>query len=78
MGDMTAKPPVDESTSRLWRHRVVDVMAVPRSFLIVDELGLAAWARHYKGQAQIPGVEFYQDSPFSESTAEGTSMVNGG
>ena len=48
-----------------WKHRVVDVNAVPRQFLIVDDRALAAYARAANGKQHAPnpiaGIEFYND-----------------
>jgi hypothetical protein len=44
---------------KIWRFRVVAPDLVPRAFLQVDEKLLAEMATNLKGEASVPGVEFY-------------------
>lgn len=48
-----------------WKARVVDVSAVPREYMIVNESALQAMARATKGAIRVPGVEFYAESSLS-------------
>jgi hypothetical protein len=50
---------------KTWKARVVDVDKVPRSFMIVNDGALQAYARATKGAAPVAGVEFYEDSTMS-------------
>ena len=42
--------------------KVVDVNAIPREFLIPDEKALGELARSTKGQAVVPGIEFFEEA----------------
>jgi len=50
-----------ENTSMrtIWKWKVVDEMAIPREYLMIDEKKLNEAARTLKEQASVPGVEFY-------------------
>ncbi len=47
------------STREEWRWEVVDADAVPREYLVVDEVKLGRVVRALKGDAKIPGVRIY-------------------
>ncbi len=49
------------STRTIWRCRVIDPMAIPREFLMVDEAKLAGYAKSMKEMARVAGCEFYPD-----------------
>lgn len=53
------------SVRKSWKARVVDVNAIPRQFLIVDEKALNAYAKEHGANAKVAGVEFYEDSIIS-------------
>ena len=44
---------------KIWRFRVVDTDMVPRAYLVVNERALADLATAMKGEASVPGVEFF-------------------
>lgn len=44
-----------------WRFRIVDETLIPRQFLSVDEKKIGGVVRAMRGEAQIPGVEVYED-----------------
>ena len=57
-----ATPKPEGSQTRVyWRHRVTDKDAVPRQWMVVDEKGLAVYARSAKAAAKVAGVEFYSE-----------------
>ncbi|HOO13072.1 MAG TPA: hypothetical protein PK684_08975 [Bacillota bacterium] len=44
-----------------WKFKIVDESLIPRSFLRPDEVKLGQYARAMKGDANVPGVEFYEE-----------------
>lgn len=50
-----------ESIRTVWRARVVDVLLVPRAYLMVNEKALDSYAKDTQGKNPIPGVEFYTE-----------------
>ncbi len=61
-------PQATMAQTRVWKCRVVDPKLVPREYLIVNEGLLNTMARSKdfdKAMANIPGVEFYQESKAS-------------
>jgi hypothetical protein len=53
------------SIKKTWKAKVIDVSQVPRQFLVIDQKSLDAYAREKGVSANIPGVEFYEDSTIS-------------
>ena len=58
------------TVSKRWKARVVDEAAVPAyvngmELRKINQAALDALARMSKGEASIPGVEFYQDTTIS-------------
>lgn len=51
--------PSGVATRKTWKARVVNVDAVPREYMLVNEKALAAIATSTKGSIKVPGVEFY-------------------
>lgn len=49
------------ATRTTWKARVVDVAAVPREWMTVNEKALDAFARSTKGSVAVAGVEFYSE-----------------
>ena len=47
------------STREDWDFRIIDEMAIPREYLLVNESAIRALGRTTKGKARIAGVEFY-------------------
>jgi hypothetical protein len=47
------------STREDWDFRIVDEMAIPREYLLVNESAIRALGKTTKGKARIAGVEFY-------------------
>ena len=61
---------VGTTVSKRWKARVVDEAAVPAyvngmELRKINQAALDAFARMSKGEASIPGVEFYQDTTIS-------------
>ncbi|MFR8177656.1 MAG: hypothetical protein ACLVB5_11535 [Christensenellales bacterium] len=61
---------VGTTVSKRWKARVVDEAAVPAyvngmELRKINQTALDALARMSKGEASIPGVEFYQDTTIS-------------
>lgn len=59
--------------NKRWKARVVDETAVPAyvngmELRKINQSALDALARMSKGEASIPGVEFYQDTTISVRT----------
>ena len=50
-----------ETTRLTWKARVVNLALVPRMYLAANQRALDAHARETKGEAPIPGVEFYAE-----------------
>lgn len=55
----------------VWKHRVVDMSALPDTYKLVNESMLKGLAKSTKGSMEIPGVEFYQDEQLSVSDRVG-------
>ena len=53
------------STTKRWKHRVVDVAKLPREYMLPNEKMLAGIATSTKGQIKIEGVEFYSEASLS-------------
>ena len=51
-----------EATKRTWKAKITDPDKVPREWLVIDMKALDAFAKATKGNKQIPGVEFVQES----------------
>lgn len=49
-------------TRQVWKHRITDMSLIPREYLVPNETMLGAVARGSRGQARIPGVEFYPEA----------------
>jgi hypothetical protein len=45
----------------IWKFRIVDKNAVPREYMIPDEVKIGGVVRALKGDAKIPGVEIFQE-----------------
>lgn len=46
---------------KIWKYRIVNANAIPREYLIPNEVMLGQVARATKGTLPIPGVEFYSE-----------------
>ncbi|MBA7645680.1 hypothetical protein ES703_53438 [subsurface metagenome] len=44
-----------------WKYEIVDPLAVPREYLVIDTAMLTAIAKKHHDQKQIPGVRFYNE-----------------
>lgn len=73
-----APPPVPERTRTEmgtlsgrdnWKAKVIDFAALPDEYKVADMVTLNAKARSTKGQAVIPGVEFFNDRTYQVRTA---------
>jgi hypothetical protein len=53
------------STRKVWRFRINDANAIPRQYMVPNEKAIAEYARSMKGQANMPGVEFYAEDVVS-------------
>lgn len=66
---VTVAPVVDKvagvSSRKTWKARVVDVDKVPRSFMVVNDTALQAFARSTKGSIPVDGVQFLEESTMS-------------
>lgn len=49
------------SMKQNWKARVIDINAVPRAYLIVDEKKLDQIAKATKGSLTLAGIEFYSE-----------------
>lgn len=58
-----ATPPTPAAISfrKIWKVEITDPNLVPRQFLLIDMAALHKACTDTEGQAQIPGVRFYQD-----------------
>lgn len=67
---VASKTPVikGQHFTRTWKARVVDVKAVPREWLVVNEQALQAFARSTKGAVQVAGVEFYEETSLASAS----------
>lgn len=50
------------SFREVWKARVVDVNLIPRQYMVPDMVALNDMARAFKGDASVPGVEFYSEN----------------
>lgn len=48
-----------ESTSKTWKYRVTNIDEVPKEWWILNDKGLAAFAKSTKGTKDVKGIEFY-------------------
>ena len=53
------------ATRKTWKARVVDFNKVPRKYMLVNTKALDALARATKGNIEVPGVEFFEESSLS-------------
>ncbi len=51
-----------------WKYEVVDLLAIPREYLVVDGAMLNAIAKRHHDQKQIPGVRFYNEPTIAVRT----------
>jgi hypothetical protein len=56
------------STRKVWKYRVTDPTAIPREYLMVNDGMLSALARTGKANANVPGIEFYEDTVVASSS----------
>ncbi len=61
--------PFNASKRLLYKWRVKDMDAVPREYLMLDEKKLGEVARAAKGEAEIPGIEFYTEEILTARSA---------
>lgn len=47
------------TTSTTWDFRITDINAIPREYLLVNEIAIRNMGKNTKGLAKIPGVEFF-------------------
>jgi tetratricopeptide (TPR) repeat protein len=50
-----------QAITTVWRWRLKDINLVPRQYLQVNETAINAIARSLKGNANVPGIEFYPE-----------------
>lgn len=55
------------ATITTWKHRVINAALVPPEWKIIDEPGLAAYAKRMKELAVVPGVVFEPESSLSRT-----------
>lgn len=55
------KPGQPEGTRAVWKWRVTDHAAIPRQYLVPDKDQMDYLATKKKGEANIPGIEFYPE-----------------
>lgn len=51
-----------ESTSKVWKYRVINKEKVPKEWWILNDKGLTAFAKSTKGNVAVPGIQFYSVS----------------
>jgi len=44
-----------------WKYEVIDILAIPREYLVVDSAMLNAIAKKHHDQKPVPGVRFYNE-----------------
>lgn len=66
-----ARRPSGIGMRKEWKHRVVDDKKIPREFLVIDESKLARYAKAMKQDANVEGVEFYEEEIVSARTYNG-------
>jgi hypothetical protein len=58
-------PPVERpaglSTMEVWKFKLLDINAVPRQYLMLDESKVLKIVKAMKGQTQIPGIQAYPE-----------------
>ena len=52
---------------KVWTHEIVDELAIPRQWLMVDEKKIRAAVDHEGGVRDIPGVRIYQEDRLAVS-----------
>jgi hypothetical protein len=45
----------------IWKFRIKDVNAIPRQYMVPNEVAIGGVIRSLKGQANIPGIEVYEE-----------------
>lgn len=50
------------SVRTVWRWRVVDISAVPREYMLIDERKIGALVKNLKAKHGIPGIEAFEES----------------
>lgn len=56
------------ATRSVWKYRIADPSALPREFLVPDEKKIGQVVRAMKGDAQIPGVEVYEEKSLAAAS----------
>lgn len=64
-------PVVGQSSRTVWKAKIVNVKLVPDEYKVVDTAMLDKIAQATKGQAPIPGVEFYSEQVMSTRAKTG-------
>jgi hypothetical protein len=59
---------VGQSTSKIWKFRIINEDDVPDEYKLINEKLLAQVARTTKGSKRIPGVEFYAEDTLSSTS----------
>lgn len=55
------KPADVKRTTENWKWRILDIDAVPREYMILDETKIGRVVRALKGETRIPGIEAFND-----------------
>ena len=55
----TPAKPKGMSYTTMYKTEVIDASAIPREYLMVDEVALRRYAKDTKGEGVVPGVRFY-------------------
>lgn len=56
-----------QSFRKIWKFKVTNPAAIPREYLMVDEVKLGQYARMAKATAQMPGVHFYSEDSMAST-----------
>lgn len=54
-------PVVGQYTKTVWKTRILDVMLIPRGYLIPNEILISKFVQATKGAIPIPGIEIYSE-----------------
>lgn len=57
------------SAPEIWKFRIVDANAIPREYLMVDEVAIGKVVRALKAKTRIAGVEVYPESSIRAAKA---------
>jgi dihydroxyacetone kinase-like predicted kinase len=59
-------------TRTYWKWRIVDATKIPRMYLMLDQAAINEEVRRFKGDANIPGIEVYEETDIARTGLRGS------